>query len=227
MPALRRVSRQEIVNAYARGERNFSGISCTESDFHGTNLSGADFSGSDFQFCDFSHCDLSDCDFSSANLDWCSFFRATMKRTNLSNATIRYSVLNSAIFENTVMHKTDLSWSIMFGVNWGAVDSKGALFTTVAFSPAEITEEGLAHVRSHLAALGGNVDALTQILVESSVHKTSEASKKRAINAEIKRYESAPHAPPEAAAGAYGGGTVGNAYMGTKVIERKKTAYGR
>lgn len=180
MPALRRMSRQEIIDACKKGERNLSGIRRTEADFNGLDLSGADFSHSDLSFCSFAYCNLTGVNFSGAKLEWSSFEHATLRRTDFTKANATYTSFNDATFDKVIMRGTDLGWSLLFNVNWGEADSRGAMIGTVAFSPADVTEEGLAFVHSKLAALGKNADAVTHFLIESSVRRTVEAAKKKA-----------------------------------------------
>ena len=177
-PLRKFMSRDEILKAYKDGERDFSNIECKEGDFDGLNLTGASLQNSDLSFSAFRDAILTDTDFTGAILEWTSFERANLTRAKFNNAKITWSVLNNAHIEKTEMKKTDLSWSLLFNTNWGAADSTGAILASTAFSPADITEEGLWELRQKLEAVGKRVDDLTHLMIESKASTTTHEKKK-------------------------------------------------
>ena len=178
MQQKRQVSRQEIIKAYERGERNFSNVSAKENDFTGLNLSGVIFRNSELSFGDFRDAILVGADFSGADLRWSSFERANLKRARFNNANIGWSVFNNAYMELTEMQNADLTGCLFFYANWGAVDATDAILAISAFSPTEITEEGLWLARRNLARLQGGLEPLTQVLIESKIAETSQSARR-------------------------------------------------
>lgn len=179
---LRQMSDQEILKAYKSGERNFSGIDCKEGYFAGQNLHGADFSDSDLRFSGWKDAKLNGCNFSGSDLQWSSFERAEIKGAVFRGANISNSVLNNSIVdEKTDMTKSDLSYTLLFNVNWGAVKNHGADTANAAFTPAEITEEGLIQIRGNLALMK-NVSDEVKILTNFSVNTAAAQAKKVSLD---------------------------------------------
>ena len=138
LPQKRQMTNAQIIEAYRRGERNFSGIVCMQTDFPKAKLSGSDFSNSNLSFCNFKHADISDCNFTGANLEWSSFKDADLRRSDFTRASFSHSVLNKAKFDGAVLTKTNASWCLMFDVT--GLDRKSADFTRTPSHPSDVTK---------------------------------------------------------------------------------------
>ncbi|GEM_PF-2888273 len=169
---LKRIKLSDFLRDYKKGERNFSGHDFQEFDFSNLDLRGADFSNCNLKFTGWKDANLQGCDFSGSDMEWSSFERADIKGCKFVGANIAKSIINKAIVdENTDMTRTDLSWTLAFDVNWGMVKSKGAQIGTIAFSPSDITEEGMKLIQGEMTSMK-NVSFETKLLVHFSVGKT-------------------------------------------------------
>lgn len=161
------------MKAYKEGERNFSGHDFQEFDFSNLDLRDADFSKCNLKFTGWKDANLQECDFSGSDIEWSNFERADIRGAKFVGANIAKSIINRVIVdEKTDMTRADLSWSLAFDVNWGLVKNKGAQIVTIAFSPADITEEGLKLIQGEMTGLKG-ISLETKMLVQFSVSRTS------------------------------------------------------
>jgi uncharacterized protein YjbI with pentapeptide repeats len=74
-----------LMESYAKGKRNFSGVNLGDA-----NLQGVDLKGSDF-----SYADLSEANLNGANLRGCDLSFANLSQANLENADLRGALLFS------------------------------------------------------------------------------------------------------------------------------------
>lgn len=178
---LRKVTLQEIREAYKKGGRSFTWIDAREFDFSQLDLNGADFSNSDLRFTTWNGSKLRDADFSGCDMEWCTCENADLRGAKFVGANLaKSSFNNSTVDTGTDMTNVDLSWSLLFNVNWGAVKSKGAMIATAAFSPADITEEGLRYIQAELGLLK-HLSPETLMLLQFSVGDTRTQAHKLAL----------------------------------------------
>ncbi len=180
------MSLQEILERYRNGERNFSEITCTNTDFNNLNLSGSDFSRSNLSFSSFDGANLSNCDFSECNLEWSSFRRTNFTNANFEKANLTYCDLSNAIFEKANLRNADLSWSIAFNTNIHAADIKGASTATVAFDTSQLTKEGLEHVQMVLARSKSQLPYELHLLLRFAVSAIHEKAQYLNVQPETK-----------------------------------------
>ena len=86
--AMENMTAQELLAAYAAGERNFSGALLS-----GANLSGADLSGADF-----SGADLYGANLIGANLSGANLMLANLMLANLMLANLSFAEVSGALF---------------------------------------------------------------------------------------------------------------------------------
>ncbi|MBI4894857.1 MAG: pentapeptide repeat-containing protein [Candidatus Aenigmarchaeota archaeon] len=169
---LNKVRLAEFLKAYKKGERDFSNHDFQEFDFSNLDLREASFSNCNLRFTGWKDANLHGCDFSGSDIEWSSFERADLKGAKFVGANLAKSIINKAIVdENTDMTRTDLSWTLAFDINWGMVKSKGAQIATIAFSPEDITDEGMRLIQGEMSGLK-NISLETKLLVQFSVSRT-------------------------------------------------------
>lgn len=113
------VSVQELLERYAAGERDFSGIQIVDADIGGGSLIGARFVGAtlkgarlaacDLRAVDFSSADLTNVDFRGANLDGASLTDAAACGARMSNASGRALRFEGARLLNADLERCDLT----------------------------------------------------------------------------------------------------------------------
>ena len=101
------MTREELLDKYLGGERDFSGIDLKGSnlsgcdlrvcDLRGSNLSGCDLSGCNLRVCDLrgsnlSGSDLSGCNLSGCNLKWSNLSWSNLSGCNLSGCNLAGSI---------------------------------------------------------------------------------------------------------------------------------------
>ncbi|MFH1631206.1 MAG: pentapeptide repeat-containing protein [Candidatus Aenigmatarchaeota archaeon] len=232
---LRNISKQEILEQYKNGVRDFRKIRCICQDFYDLCLKEIDFSGSDLEFCGFAGSNLSKTNFSNCNLVWSGFDRANLTETNFKNAKLNWSSLNRATFKNTIMINADLSWSIIFETNRGELNLSGAIIDTVAWNLNEITESGISFARENLARLKDFIPYDLWLQLKFEVENTSDKSKKQQkINNRVSDYQQKTKTPYDTeikkilqimGLGAYGNSK--NREYGTKPVYKPRDTYGK
>ena len=93
---------QTLLQAYAAGQRTFSGLNLDQADLRGADLKGADLS----------YADLSDVNLSQANL----------RGADLSYASLRGACLSQADLRGTTLIGTDLRQADVMGANFHEAD---------------------------------------------------------------------------------------------------------
>jgi uncharacterized protein YjbI with pentapeptide repeats len=108
---------QDILDSYARGERNFRRVDVAErSSFRGANLSGADFTESFVSDLDFRDADLRDTRFDKANVKLSDF-----RGANLSGASFRDSLLCGARFRTAKLNNVVVQNAGWYGFSLNSV----------------------------------------------------------------------------------------------------------
>lgn len=169
---LEKIRLADFLKEYKRGKRDFSSHDFQEFDFSNLDLREANFSQCNLRFTGWKDSNLQGCDFSGSDIEWSSFERADIRGAKFIGANLSKSVINKVVMdEKTDMTRTDLSWTLAFDVNWGLVKSKGAQIATIAFSPSDITEEGIKLIQGEMVGLK-NLSMETKLLVQFSISKT-------------------------------------------------------
>lgn len=116
-------TRNELVDRYEAGERNFRGLDLDGEtlDLRGSNLTGADFSGS-FIFADFRGANLECCVFERANVKTCDF-----RGANLRGASFREAAVDAADFSGAEMAGACFDGASAFGHIFHSGESPGAV----------------------------------------------------------------------------------------------------
>jgi uncharacterized protein YjbI with pentapeptide repeats len=104
---------EELLQRYAAGERDFSGVDLSGEDLSEEDLSDiilcdADLTNINLSFSilqrsDFRNSDLSDSNLSGSNLMFCRLEDVLMRNANLRGANWQYSERYGVIFQNTIM----------------------------------------------------------------------------------------------------------------------------
>ncbi|MDZ7959621.1 MAG: pentapeptide repeat-containing protein [Aulosira sp. DedQUE10] len=109
---------EELLELYAAGERDFSGINLEEANLSGANLSKANFSRANLLGADLSEANLSRANLSYAKLSLCRFIGtnlegakvtdadivgASLENVNLKGAIGNFGHAHGALFQNTIL----------------------------------------------------------------------------------------------------------------------------
>jgi uncharacterized protein YjbI with pentapeptide repeats len=81
---MKKMTREELINEYGLGIRDFS-----SNDFTGENLCNINVSGSNFIKCDFFNADISESNFSQCTMDESNFKQAKIRWSDLSDSSLR------------------------------------------------------------------------------------------------------------------------------------------
>lgn len=112
---------EELLERYAAGERDFSGV-----DLSDVNLSGADLL----------HINLSGANLSRANLVGARLYGADIRQCNLSGADLRNADLRVSRLDEVNFQDTNLQ-----GANWRNAERCGAFFCNTTMPDGEIVIE--------------------------------------------------------------------------------------
>ncbi|QOV21176.1 pentapeptide repeat-containing protein [Anabaenopsis elenkinii] len=98
-----------LLERYAAGKRDFTGV----------NLGKADLQGVDLKGCDFSYADLSEANLNGANLRGCDLSFANLAQADLQNADLRGALLfaadlRQANLRGTKLEKADCDRNTLF-----------------------------------------------------------------------------------------------------------------
>ena len=96
------MDREELLERYARGERNFAGV-----DLHGVDLSGAVLRNINFDRADLSEVNFSGADLDEAYGDGISFDCCYLLDTNLG-MDLNIASYDGAMIEGTILENEDL-----------------------------------------------------------------------------------------------------------------------
>jgi GTP-binding protein len=100
---------EELLAAYAVGERNFSGAELRGDNLRGAELRGADLSGANLDEADLDGANLSRANLSRANLDGANLSRANLSRANLGGANLDGADLSGANLDGADLSGANLS----------------------------------------------------------------------------------------------------------------------
>jgi uncharacterized protein YjbI with pentapeptide repeats len=164
---------EEILNQYARGERNFPAVNLVEANISGVNLSKANLSGANLSVANLCGSNLSECDLgraklnvaklSGANLSKANLYEANLNVTNLTLADLSQAILRQASLVRAEMARADLSKANLSYANLSGADIKDARLREANLSHANLsradlkratfTDANLTHTNLHGADL--------------------------------------------------------------------------
>jgi len=150
----KRLSANDIIKKYKKGERDFSRIECIGGWLAGVNLSGSSFRKADLSFTSFQGSNLKGCDFSGADLTWTNFVNADLTKASMRKTKLSFSKLNNAIFEGADLSGADLSYTLLFNVNLSAAKLDGTILSSAAFDISQMREEEHEFVMRELERSG-------------------------------------------------------------------------
>jgi uncharacterized protein YjbI with pentapeptide repeats len=144
---------EEVLNRYARGERNFpainfseanlSGINLSKASLCGANLSVANLCGSNLSEADLSWAKLNVAKLSGANLSKANLYEANLNVTNLTLADLSQAVLRQASLVRAEMARADLSEANLSQANLSGADIKDARLREANLSHANLNRADL------------------------------------------------------------------------------------
>ncbi|MBW4550726.1 MAG: pentapeptide repeat-containing protein [Aphanocapsa sp. GSE-SYN-MK-11-07L] len=128
------LSAEELLERYAAGERDFSGIYLIHLEFGkkypmGADLSGINFRGSNLSESDFRKVNLSEANLSGADLSNCLIENANLSGANLSGANLK----------NTQMTKSNLSGADLTSADFVHTNLTGSDLTDANLTDAHFT----------------------------------------------------------------------------------------
>ena len=138
MKELKFILANEILERYAKGERDFSNFL-----LNGINLASADLKSAVFKNCwikgvRFARVNLTDVDFEGATIEYTGFVDANLTRTNFRNTKIRFCYGVGAILNKTNFENADMFWVGFPNCNRGGANLTGAKTSKVYWSFDEI-----------------------------------------------------------------------------------------
>jgi hypothetical protein len=99
------MDKQELLNRYQQGDRNFRGIDLSGADLSWQDLSNANFANADFygatlRGTQLAHADLSEAHLAYVNLEGANLSEANLNSAHLDNATLEGANLQSALYND-------------------------------------------------------------------------------------------------------------------------------
>lgn len=144
---------EEVLNQYARGERNFpavnfseaniSGVNLSKANLCGANLSVANLCGSNLSEADLSRAKLNVAKLSGANLSKANLYEANLNVTNLTLADLSQAILRQASLVRAEMSRADLSEANLSYANLSGADVKDARLREANLSHANLNRADL------------------------------------------------------------------------------------
>jgi DNA-binding XRE family transcriptional regulator len=157
------LSAEDLLERYAAGERDFSGIylirlkfgkkfpmgvdlsginlsgsNLSESDLRKVNLSGANLSGADLSNCWIKKANLSEANLSGADLSNCLIENANLSGANLSGANLKNTQMTESNLSGADLTSANLVYTILTGANLTNANLTDAHFTYVIGSNGRI-----------------------------------------------------------------------------------------
>jgi uncharacterized protein YjbI with pentapeptide repeats len=126
------MTREELLQRYASGDRDFSGAYLDE----GTKLTGANLSGINLSGSTLAEAGLDTVNFSGANLQGAHFGQSTLFDTNLRSAN-----LSKAILSHASLDRSDLTDCQLVGANLEAASLMNVNLTRANLTDALISED--------------------------------------------------------------------------------------
>ncbi|MEL6320063.1 MAG: pentapeptide repeat-containing protein, partial [Cyanobacteria bacterium J06626_14] len=136
---LSRPDLKQVLDAYARGHRNFSAYDLSALDLHQANLSGANLHGAKFHQSRLRRVNLQKADLGGADFG----------QANLSEAVLRNANLVSAFLTNADLSKADLRGANLSYANLSNANLRGANLCGADLTGAKISDGQLAMARTN------------------------------------------------------------------------------
>lgn len=130
--------REELLNRYSAGERDFSGKVFSRINLEGANLSRANFRGAKFY-----RCELSRVNFSGADMERVEIQCQQMEKANLSCANLSHANLSSSNLSNANLTHANLSYADLLRTDFSNADLRNAILKD-AFLSANNSSYGQA-----------------------------------------------------------------------------------
>lgn len=151
------MTRQELLDRYATGERDFRSLQLPGIDLSGTtlrdvNLAGATLAQANLRNADLERADLTAAELPAAHLDGAILYRAELKNALLDSATLVGSNLSHANseradFERADLRRADFRNSRLVGANLKLANLRGAGFEGADLSLAVVQDAKLDFAR--------------------------------------------------------------------------------
>lgn len=153
-------SREDLLAAYGRGERNFKGIHLDHADLSGCDLSGIDLSEASLVETVWNGTDLKESTFCKADLTGASLSRCNLSKSDLSWANLSNAALVGADMRKCSARAANFSNALMLRTRLNDADCLGAIFTHVnataaLFESTNLECADLSHVTMMNASLCG------------------------------------------------------------------------
>ena len=111
------MTRDEVLAAYARGDRDFHGANPRWANLRGADLTGANLTGSVLSEANLSGEDLRGADLTGANLRWANLSGADLRWANLSGANLSGANLTGANLRGADLTGANLTGSVVSEAN--------------------------------------------------------------------------------------------------------------
>jgi uncharacterized protein YjbI with pentapeptide repeats len=140
-----RIRAEELLLAYAAGERDFSGLSLggelIDADLQGINLSETDCDCTSLFRCDLSGANLSQAYLSGHCLEYSNFTNANLSETSLEQSSFDFAILRGANLRQArlafaTLRNADLTGANLTGADLRATDLTGADLTNANLTGA-------------------------------------------------------------------------------------------
>ncbi|MFA5623778.1 MAG: pentapeptide repeat-containing protein [Bradymonadales bacterium] len=153
------IIRDELLEAFALGERDFHGMDLHGVDLSGVDLSGIDLSGSILSGANFTGTRLSGanlsksiCDDASmgrvimdrADISWARFKNADLVGANLEHVTARAANFTGTLFLRAQLNDSDFLGACFTGANFMAANLESSVFECCDFVQANLSNVNLA-----------------------------------------------------------------------------------
>ncbi|MCS7225641.1 MAG: pentapeptide repeat-containing protein [Gloeomargarita sp. SKYB31] len=154
------VRARQLLQRYAAGERDFSGINLIGCNLQGANLEGINLSRADLMLADLSGCLLIGAKLAGANLigaelvktnlreaslSGANLIGANLSQANLSGSQLVGSNLSAANFYQSRLRKADLSEALAAGANFTSADLREATLYATNLHGAVLNQASLEH----------------------------------------------------------------------------------
>ncbi|MEB3182446.1 MAG: pentapeptide repeat-containing protein [Nostocaceae cyanobacterium] len=147
------MTQEELLEKYAAGVRDFTGINLSEANLRGANLSGANFSTANLSLVNFSGANLTEVNFTQARLNVARLSAANMAGSNFNNASLnvanliranlsRASLIKASLIR-TELIRADLSRSDLREANLTGADLREAKLRLANLRRANLSEANL------------------------------------------------------------------------------------
>jgi len=136
----------EILERYAKGERNFEGVVITAGNFSNVDLKGIIFRNAILMNGNFRNTDLSDTDFTNAKLERCDFHNAILRNSKFFRSDLGWANLKACIMDNTNFRESNLQWAHLCSNDIARADIKNANLSWSCLIGSNMTNDQLSNV---------------------------------------------------------------------------------